>query len=296
MLLLLFVSCNLMGQTDKVFVSGCGWSQVALIDKQTKQIVWSYELQPGDECENVSLTKNGDLLIAYGRGAKLINYNHETIWDYPVEADGELFSASQLPDDGFLIAYSGSPSKIIELDKKGKTRKIILFDTGIVNKHVQFRQITKTKAGTYLIPIFGNGEVVELDKKGKQILRFKVEGNPFSVLEMNNGNLLISCGDGHSAIVVERHTGQLISRIDQNDIDGLKLNFVAQIFETRNGNKLICNYNGHSKGLDAKQPALIEIDSKNKLVWTLYEGNGVGRISCVFSVEDSKATSKFTNR
>jgi hypothetical protein len=293
LILLFFVSGNIFGQTGKVFVSGCNWLQVALVDKQTKQIEWSYELQPGEDCENVSLTKKGDLLIAYGKGAKLINADHETIWDYPVEPRSELFSATQLPDGGFLLAYSGTPAKIVELDKKGRTRKTISFDTEVTKLHAQLRQVIKSKKGTYLIPVMGKGEVVELDKRGNEILRFKVEGNPFSVLEMKNGNLLVSCGDAHSLIEVERHSGTQIRKTSQNDIDGVKLTFVAQIAELENNNKLICNWNGHAKGKDAEQPTLIEIDKDNQLVWHLNEGNGIGKVSCVFPVQDEKSVSRF---
>jgi len=292
---LFFVSTNICGQTGKVFVSGCNWLQVALVDMQTKQIEWSCELQKGEDCENVSLTKNGNLLIAYGRGAKLINANREVIWDYAVEAGSELFSATQLPDGGFLLAYSGSPAKIVELDKKGRPRKTISFDTEVTHHHAQLRQVIKSKKGTYLIPVMGKGEVVELDKRGKEIFRFKVEGNPFSVLEMKNGNLLVSCGDAHSLIEVERHTGKQIRKTGQNDIDGIKLNFVAQVVELENSNKLICNWNGHAKGKDAEQPTLIEIDKNNQLVWHLNEGNGIGKVSCVFPVQDEKSISRFIN-
>jgi len=293
---LFFVGTNIFGQTGKVFVSGCNWLQVALVDIQTKQIEWSYELQKGEDCENVSLTKNGNLLIAYGRGAKLINPDHEVIWDYAVEGKSELFSATQLSDGGFLLAYSGSPAKIVELDKKGRPRKTISFDTEVTNLHAQLRQVIKSKKGTYLIPVMGKGEVVELDKRGKEILRFKVEGNPFSVLEMKNGNLLVSCGDAHSMIEVERHTGKQIRKTGQNDISEIKLNFVAQIVELENNNKLICNWNGHAKGKEAEQPTLIEIDKNNQLVWFLDEVNGIGKVSCVFPVQDEKSVSRFMNK
>jgi hypothetical protein len=293
--LFLFISSHTVGQTGKVFVSGCNWLQVALVDRKTKQIEWSYELQKGEDCENVSLTKNGNLLLAYGKGAKLITADHKTIWDYPVEANSELFSATQLPDGGFLLAYSGNPAKIVELDKKGRPRKTFSFDTGITNRHAQLRQVIKSKQGTYLIPVMGRGEVVELDKRGKEILRFKTEGNPFSVLEMKNGNLLVSCGDAHSLIEVERHTGQQIRKTGREDIDGIKLNFVAQIAELANNNKLICNWNGHAKGKEAEQPALIEVDANNRLVWFMNEGNGIGKVSCVFPVRDEKSISRYIN-
>lgn len=294
----LFFCCSVYAQNDKIFISGCNWEQVALIDKATKQIEWTYDLQRGDDCETVSLTKKGDLLISYKKGAKLINANKEVLWDYKLKDKGELYAATQMPDGGFLLAYSGTPAQIVELDKKGKPVKTTPFDTGVEGVHGQLRQVIKSKAGTYLFPVMGKGEVVELGTDGKEIMRFKVEGNPFSVLELKNGNLLVSCGDAHSILEVERNTGKLIRRIGQKDINGFNLNFAAQIVELNNNNMLICNWNGHAKGEELKQPALIEVNPANQVVWKLYEGNGIGRISCVFAVEDKnlKKAAKYKNK
>ena len=278
----------LHAQTEKVFMSGCGWQQVVLLDKATKQVEWSSDLAADEDCENITLTSGGNLLIAYKKGAKLINAQHQTIWDYPLEEPGELFAATQLPDGGFLLAHSGHPAKIIELDKKGQLHKTISFDTEVKGLHGQMRQLIKSKAGTYIFPIMAKGEVVELDSNGKEILRFKVEGNPFSVLEMKNGNLLVSCGDAHSFWEVERHSGKPIKKTGKNDVEGISLNFVAQIIETRNNTKLVCNWNGHVKGKEAEQPTLIEIDDNDQPIWQIYEGNGIGRISCVFQVDAEK--------
>ncbi len=294
--LFFLLPCSLWAQ-DKIFISGCGWEQVVLIDKNTKQIEWSYDLQKGDDCENITLTKNGDLLISYKNGAKLINAKKEIIWDYKLEEKGELYTATQMSNGGFLLAHSGSPAKIIELDKKGKVVKTLSFDTGVESLHGQLRLLIKAKNGNYLFPIMGKGEVVELNPDGKEIMRFKVDGNPFSIVELKNGNLLVSCGDAHSALEVERNTGKLIRKLGQKDIEGISLNFVAQIVELNNTNKLVCNWNGHAKGEDLKQPALIEITPANQQVWQLSEGNGIGRISCVFPVEnkDQKKISQYKN-
>ncbi len=296
-LLFLFLSCSLFAQ-DKIFISGCGWQQVVLIDKNTKQIEWSYDLDKSDDCENITLTKDGNLLISYKRGAKLINAKKEIIWDYKLEEKGELYAATQMSNGGFLLAHSGSPAKIIELDKKGKEIKKLSFNTGVENLHGQMRQLVKAKNGNYLFPIMAKAEVVEVSPNGTEVMRFKVEGNPFSIIELKNGNLLVACGDAHLALEVERRTGKLVRKIGQKDIEGVSLNFVAQIVEQDNDNLLICNWNGHAKGEAVNQPALIEITPDNKLIWQLSEGDGIGRISCVFPVKnkDLKKLSKYKNK
>lgn len=285
------LTCSIHAQ-DKIFISGCNWSKVALLDKKTKAIEWSYDLAPNDECENISLTKDGNLLFSYKKGAKLIKPNKEVIWDYKVEG-GELFTATQLKDGGYLLAHSGKPAKIIELNKKGEIRRTIEFDTEVASIHGQFRQIIKSKKGTYLIPIMAKSEVVEIDKNGKELLRFKAEGNLFSIIELKNGNLMVGCGDAHCVLEVERETGKIVNKI--TEINGAKLNFIAEIIELNNGNLLICNWNGHAKGEDRKEPILLEIDNNKNIVWQISEGNDIGKISCAHPVYNAKKVINFKN-
>lgn len=131
-------------------------------------------------------------------------------------------------------------------------------------------------------------------RTGKQygIMRWKPGVNFFLPPNFLMG---VSCGDAHSLIKLERHTGKQIRKTGQNDINGVKLNFVAQVVELENNNKLICNWNGHAKGKDAEQPTLIEIDKDNQLAWYLNEGNGIGKVSCVFPAQDEKTVSRFIN-
>lgn len=279
LLLLAVVCCCLpcMGQ-KQLLVGGSGWDRIMILDKQTQRPLWTHPVE--GECNSVACTKKGDVLYSHSNGAKLVTRDHRVIWSYAVER-GEVQTASLLPDGGFLLAVADSPARIIELDAKGKVVKEVMFDTKIAGTHGQFRKVGKTKKGTYLIPLMARREVVEINDKGEVLKNFKAEGNIFAVCELKDGNLLISCGDAHSYIIVDRTSGETVKKVKQNDLDGVALQFVAEIVPVKD-HLFICNWSGHS---DAKaEPSLVEVNAAGKVVWALNDRETYGDISAVFPI------------
>lgn len=290
-LLLYLCICQVQGQNpqfsfsrkyknEKLLIAGCGWRKIAVIDKKTGNPEWEHALGKGEDCNDIELTKEKNILYAYTSGARLITPSQEVVWDYKVKArKEELFTATQLPTGGYLLAICGHPARIVELDKEGNTLKEFQFKTGIERIHNQFRQIEKTEHGTYLIPLFATGRLIEINSAGNILNQVHIGGTLFSVKQLKNQRLLIACGDGHKLVEVDTGTWQIVRTISSNDIQGASLLFVAEPYRYQNGRTLICNWNGHSK--DKSQPKLIEIDRKNQIKWKL---NDHGRIKNISSV------------
>lgn len=266
----------------KLLLGGSGWNKIVLLDKQSKQAEWMHELEPDVECNSVAYTKKGQVLYAYRGGAKLITKDHRTVWDYKVEKECELHTASLLPDGGFLLGMAGKPARIVELDKNGKVRKEITYDTQINSLHGQIRQIRKSRRGTYLIPLVAKHIVVEIDADGKLLKSYPAEGNTFAVLELKNDNLLISCGDAHSYMEVDRNTAEVVKKVKQNDTEGVAWQFVAEIAPMKD-HFFVCNWAGHSDVKD--EPSVVELDANGKVVWSLCDGKNFRNISAVFPVK-----------
>lgn len=272
-------------KTERFLVGGCGWDQVAVVNKASGLIEWSHQLNPEDDCNAVSMTRNGDVLYAYKAGARLISYpDQSVIWDYRAPADCEVYTATEMKNGRYLIAMCGSPARIIELETDGNPVSEITFDTGIEDIHSQFRQLVKTENERYIIPIMGHGEVIEMDAGGEIHRRIEVGGNPFSVKILSSGNWLVSCGDGHKLAEVNPRT-QETRTIHSDDIPGADLLFVAEALPCENGNLLITNWPGHTSNQD--QPRILEIDPEGKIVWELKSTpeNGIGFISAVYRME-----------
>ena len=278
--LLVVVSCSCT-VSQKILIGGCGWDKVAIVDKKSNAIEWTHQLQKGDDCNDVEITKAGHVLYAYKGGARLITRNQDVIWDFKVEKGQELYTATELPSGEYLLAVCAIPSRIITLNSKGEKIKEQNFDSGITNVHGQFRQVLPTRENTYLIPLMAKGEVIELTQTGEVVRRVMVGGNPFSVKLLPDGNWLVACGDAHKLVIVDSEKQTVKQTIAAEDVSKVALLFVAEFNNYPNGNVLISNWNGHSK--DKDQPKLFELDSKNRVVWTLAPNDQITNISAVYS-------------
>lgn len=266
---------------EKLLVAGCGWNKIAVIDKRTCRFEWEHMLNPGEDCNDVELTRERNILYAYTSGGRLITPGQQVVWEYKVEPGEELFTATQLPDGGYMLAICGHPARIVELDKAGNRVKEICFDTSIPVVHNQFRQIEKTGRGTYLIPLFGTGELIEMDAAGQMVNRVQVGGTPFTVKQIDKGKrLLVGCGDGHRWVEIDAKTWKIEQVVTSADLEGLSLLFVAEVCRYPDGTTLLCNWNGHSK--DKSQPKLVEIDRNNRITWGLDDRGSIRNISAVW--------------
>ncbi|WP_308594672.1 hypothetical protein [uncultured Parabacteroides sp.] len=266
---------------EKFLLAGCGWDKVAVVDRRTCRFEWVHTIGKGEDCNDVEVTRERNILYAYTAGARLITPEQRVIWDYKVDRNEELFTATQLSDGGYLLAICGHPARIVELDKEGYPVKEIRFETGIKTVHDQFRQIEKTKRNTYLIPLFGSGELIEMNVSGQIINRVEVGGTPFSVKQLKRGKrLLVGCGDGHRWVEIDTKTWKIERSVTSDDLEGLSLLFVAELSRYGDGTTLLCNWNGHSK--DKSQPKLVEIDRNNRIVWQLDDKGSIRNISAVW--------------
>lgn len=278
--LFLFASCH--PRPVKLLMGGSGWNQVVIIDKATKEIEWSYPLEADWECNSVSCTSDGNVVFSYKKGARMVNRNHEIIWDIPAPENCEMQTARVLPDGHILLAWTGHPAVILETDQNGKELSRTTFETGIAHPHAQFRQINKNASGNYLIPLMGGTDILELTPEGKKIHSSTFEGNYFTLLHEQGNVCWIACGDRHALLLADLKTGEIIKRYGEDDIPGVKLFFVAGLNRSENGGLYICNWQGHApQAREANSPQLFELDTEGRVVWTLNDNERFGMISDV---------------
>ncbi len=284
-LLILFIAASLsVFAQQKLLVAGSGWPYVTIIDKSSGQIEWTHHLEQGTECNDTEMTAEGNILIAYKKGAKLITKDEKVLWDFKAEPGQELFTATQLPNGNFFLAACAHPARFITLNNKGEIIKEQNYDLRIKNVHGQFRQVTPTVEKTIIVPVFSRGEVIELDQNNKIIRQIKVGGNPFSVKILHNGNWLVACGDAHKFVVVDPIKQEVLKTVLDSDLPDYSLYFVAETYRLKNGNYMLANWNGHVK--DKTQPKIIEIDQQNKVIWTLPHNDKIKNISTIYLINE----------
>lgn len=171
----------------------------------------------------------------------------EIVWKFKPEEGQEAHTAHFLPNGNILVGVCAIPqARILELDKNGKILKETNFETGIENPHGQFRQIIKNKKGNYVVPLIGKGTIAEINPKGGIVRNINLKAPIFSVKELKNGNWLLSC-DGGRIFIVNPNTEEKLRVIDNSNIDGAKMLFMTEARMLKNGNILASNWNGHSK-------------------------------------------------
>jgi len=268
------------------YISGSGWNKIALVDSQGNQ-VWDHQLEDGQECNSVTHLNNGNLLYSFKQGAKLINSKHEKLWEYKCGEGSELHSASLTDEGNILVGICGQPAQIMEFSLDGEKLVDLSFETKIKHTHGQFRRVRKTAKGTYLVPLLKRRVICEINSKGEIIREVELDTPVFSLVILESGNWLLSCGDAHKLIEINPNTKEKIWELEENDIADVPLRFVAEALRLDNGNTIICNWGGHARG--AKPVAqVIEIDSNKKLIWKIEDYQLFGNISTLDLVSKQK--------
>jgi outer membrane protein assembly factor BamB len=273
-------------KSEKLLLSGSGWNKIVIIDKATQVIEWEYPAEKGWECNSVAATPDGNILFSYSKGAKLVNIKKEELWKIDAPENCDLQSASVLPNGNYLIAWGGVPATVLEVNPQGKTVSKTEFTLDIDRAHHFFRQIIKNKKGNFVVPVYGLGELLEISPEGQILRQINVGGTPFSVVELDNGNYLVAGGDGHQYKELNFETGEIVKITDAEDIEGVKLSFVAQLLPARDGGLYVCNWQGHNRNRESENyPQLIEIDSTGKIVWQINDKVNFGMISAICPIE-----------
>ena len=279
-----FLTCQ--AKSKQLLLGGSGWNKIAIIDKETRNIVWEYPLEKGWECNSVAATKKGEILFSYSKGAKMITREGKELWNIAAPKGCEMQTARILPNGRILLAWCGHPSTILEVNKKGKILSKTEFETGIKSPHAQFRQVNKNKKGNYLVPLFGTSEVREITPDGQLVKSVKLSGTPFSITILKNSNYLVACGDAHCFVELDFNSGKVIRQVNANDIEGVQLFFVAQLYPLQKGGLYLCNWQGHDpKAKQGKHPQLIELNAVGKVSWQLNDNTKYGMISSVCPVK-----------
>lgn len=281
---LLIVIASLLGQScsnsnPTYLIGGSGWDTIAKVDSHGK-ILWSHKLEKKQECNSVTNLPNNKILYSFKKGFKVIDENFTTEWEYKCEKGAEIHSSSLTKQGNILIGECGNPAKIHEFSEEGEKLFELSFDTGVKNPHTQFRRVRKTDKNTYLVPVFGKKSILEIDREGKVINETKIDFFVFSIVVLENGNWLLSCGDDHKLVEFNPLTKEIVWELCDDDIEEFPLLFVAEACRLDNGNTIVCNWAGHSHEKGPKVQ-LFEIDNNKNVLWKIEDYQNLGHVSTI---------------
>ncbi|MFR9649731.1 MAG: hypothetical protein SNJ33_00360 [Rikenellaceae bacterium] len=275
----LLFSVQLIAQ-ERLLVGGSGSGMVAIINRASGEIEWSYKTPEKSECNSVAYTKSGNVAFSYKQGAKCVTLDGDVIFDYKAGEGEEIQSISEIKG-GFLLGVCGTPMRIVELNKKGEVTKNLTYDTGVEKAHSQMRQMRQSNKGGYLLPIIAKKKVVELNKKGEVIAETALENGAFSIVQdKKSGDCYAACGHSGYIYKIDGKSGELSTVSDKKALsESVNIEYGAEISLLKNGNLMMANWLGH-KG-DLTQPILIELTKSGEIVWTMHHPEEMKFVSAV---------------
>ncbi|MEM6363012.1 MAG: PQQ-binding-like beta-propeller repeat protein [Planctomycetota bacterium] len=231
---------------DGRILTRMGKTKVVEVDPKTKQVVWQYDCS----------ASNGN------HGQRV-----------------EVHAFQRLRSGHTMIAESGI-GRLIEVDREGRLQHEIQLVRERPSLHSDTRLVRQTSNADYLVAHEADGCVRRYNRAGEVVWQFDVPlfgraprkghglnafGNQvFAAIELQNGNTLVSTGNGHSVLEITP-SHDIVWALHQDDLPGIRLAWTTTLQVLKNGHLVIGNCHA---GPD--EPLLIEIDRKtNRVVWTL---------------------------
>jgi len=247
--------------------------QVVKVDN-SGDVIWSYS---AELVHDLWKLPNGNILFAGpATGVVEVSPDKKVVWKFDnVRKGHKIFSCQPLDNGNVLIAADGPKPRVIEVNRVGA----IVRKTPVKAKGMGSLRLARlTKAGTILVPARKYRKVHEYDENGVLIREFPVPGDPFLAVRLENGNTLVSCGDGHTIVEVDPND-KIVWQIKENDLPDNPLRFVAGFQRLPNGNTVIVNWGGH--GHVGKQPQIFEVTRDKKVVWQVFDNENLSTPSHV---------------
>lgn len=259
-------------------------NKVFIVNKEGG-VEWEYET---GTCNDLWVLPNGNLLFNTGHGALEVTRDKKVVFSY--ESKSEVYACQRLANGNTFIGEC-TAGRLIEVDPKGKVVfELRLLPEGKDGGHLYMRNARKLPNGNYLVAHYGEEMVREYTPAGKTVAEIPAPGGPHSAARLENGNTLIACGDYKKAAMVFEAdpSGKTVWKVEQDELPGISLKFMAGLQRLPNGNTVMSNWVGH--GEFGKAPHLIEVTPDKKVAWTFQDDATMKTISSVvlLDVEDPR--------
>jgi len=240
------------------------------------RVQWEY---PARSCNDLWVLPNGNLLFNTGHGVQEVTRDKRVVFSY--ESKSEIYACQRLGSGNTFIGECNA-GRLLEVDPAGKiVKQIRLLPEGTNGGHAYMRNARVLADGHYLVCLYGEQVVRELDSSGKLLREIPATGGPHSAIRLPNGNTLVACGDrpGGSRVFEVDPAGKTVWEVGRDDLPGITLKFMAGLQRLPNGNTVMSNWLGHKQF--GTGPHLIEVTPDKKVVWTFADHKTMRTISSV---------------
>jgi hypothetical protein len=259
--------------------------RIAIIDEAGKTD-WETKIGP---LHDLHLLPSGNVLFqtSWTDLVEVEPASGKIVWQYnAAQANGNAgkpveVHAFQRLDDGLTLIAESGPARLIEVDPAGHIKHTVALRVSQPHPHRDTRLVRKLASGNYLVCHEGDGVVREYDPQGGTVWEYAVPlfGKPradghgveafgnqcYAALRLDNGNTLISTGNGHAVIEVTPDK-KIVWHLAQNDLPGIQLAWVTTLQVLPSGNIVLGNCHA---GKD--NPQVIEVNRDKKVVWKFHD-------------------------
>jgi outer membrane protein assembly factor BamB len=254
------------------------------------KVIWTYSTGRDYEYDDVWMLSNGNILFTRMDFITEITPDKKVVWRYdcnkaPGTNHTEIHTCQPIGLDKVMFVLNGLPAKLMIVNIKSgavDVEHVIPSNPNPNGIHGQYRRARVTAQGTYLLAVFGQGYVVELDKDFKEIWRYTVK-MPWAALRLKNGHTLITAeGDNLTREVDAK--GETVWEFRGNELPEAYRFASASQTCTRlaNGNTIFTS-RGDSNG---KGPQLVEVTPDKQVVWVLQDWKTLGGATAVQILDD----------
>lgn len=267
---------------------GEGYDKMFLVSEG--KVIWTYSTGTSYEYDDVWMLSNGNILFSRMEYVALISPDKKVLWRYDCKGQGvdhkEIHTCQPIGLDRVMFVLNGLPPKMMVVNIKTGAVEVehalpCADPTDPGGIHGQYRRSRYTAQGTYLVPVFGMGFVVEYDKDFREIWRYKIP-RPWAAIRLKNGNTLIT--DEADDLTREVNPqGETVWEFKGTDLpEEYRLASPSQT-ATRlaNGNTVFT-----SRGENGKGPQLVEVTRDKKVVWVLQDWKNLGPGTAVQILDD----------
>ncbi len=175
----------------RVLVAEHGANRVTERDRKGN-ILWQHTLasQPV-VCQRLP---NGNTFIATYQELLEVKPDKTVVYSHKAK-NGMIYHAEKMRDGRFVYVTSGNT--VFELDADGKEVKTI--NTAAFGNTSGWSSVEKLPSGNYLIALYSNNKVVEVDGAGKVVWQCTAK-NPGHAMRLRNGNTLVANVEGRTVV------------------------------------------------------------------------------------------------
>jgi WD40 repeat protein len=163
-------------------------NKIVVVDSNGK-IEWEHD---APACMDVWALPNGNFLYS-SRSKGIIEITRDKKIVFQFKTDGETYTCQRLPNGRTLIGDNRN-GRLIEVDSDGKIQREIKLTTG-AKEHGMIRAARWLPGDHYLVAQREDNIVREYDAQSKVVWEHKM-GGPMTALRLPNGNTLISGASG----------------------------------------------------------------------------------------------------